>query len=271
VRVKRLRVPCSDLYVIGINDGGVERKLFQIIPGNDGSLYASFPYTPFDRGRVGTITLPANYDESEGVVIGDEFPFTSHNVKYSHHPDGAVHFSQTGRVRSVIRKTGVPFGSISGHIFSVVFQGIERFERLDRAKKTRNRHTHVFSAPVGVGDAYKFVAHVHSERELAQRTVGSEGGPFIKTIDARGRLAWAVVLVTKFVSDKSRKFILLKLERAERMRSDQDEFMMFIGGFDPPEIALDLSKDTRALMFFYPDNECSPEIIHKLGTIDLHP
>ncbi len=267
--MKTLRVPCSDLYVIGIDDGGVERKLFQIIAGNDGSLYASFPYSPFDRGRVGIITLPSNHDESKGVIIGDEFPFTAHHVKYSHHPDGAVHFSQTGRVRSVIRKAGVPFGTVSGHIFSVSFQGIGRFRRLDRAKKTTNRHTFVFSPPDSYGGVYKFVAHVHSERELARRLVGVKGGPFIKSINPRGRLAWALVLATKFVTEEGRRFILLRLEGEETMRTDQDEFLMFIGGFDPPQTALDPSKETRALMFFYPDNDCSPDLLRKLGTIDL--
>jgi hypothetical protein len=262
-------VPCSDLYVIGVNDGGVERKLFQIIPANDGSVYASFPYLPFNRGRVGIFTFPANYDETRGVVIGHEFPFTTEKVKYSHHPSGAVHFSQTGRVQSEIRKNGVPFGLVSGHIFSVSFQSIGRFEQLDRARKTRKRHTLIFSSPAGVEETYKFVAHVYSEREMAQRLLGTQGGPFIKTISPNGRLGWGVVLATKFVSDTGRRLILLTLERAERMRSDIQESVTFLGGFDPLDIALDPAKETKALMFFYPDDACSTELIQKIGTIDL--
>src|ERR1700682_2519633 len=134
--MKTLRVLSNDRYVIGIESGEVVKKIFQIIPARDGSLYVSFPYSPFDVGRVGILTVTTG-SEKEGIIFGDDAPVTAERVKYSHHPSGEAHFSQSGRVKTDIRKSSVPFGQISGHIFTVTLQGIDHYESTPKKAKPK--------------------------------------------------------------------------------------------------------------------------------------
>jgi hypothetical protein len=266
--MRRLQALSSDRYVIGIDCGEFVRKLFQIIPAKDGSLYVSFPYTPFTVGRVGFLTLGAN--SQHGVIFGDDAPVTWEKVKYSHHPSGAVHFSQSGRVRTDIRKSGVPFGKISGHIFTITAQGIDRYKEFPKnAKKKRGSIVVAFSPPVQPAGAYKFVAHVYSERELAGRCVGSGSGLWIRCVSPSGKLLWGIMLATKFQSEHGRKFIWLVLEPVPKMCAEYEELLIFLGGFDPPEISLNPSGDTRAVMLLYPEKDCTDELLRRVGTIDL--
>jgi len=267
--MKKLRALSSDCYVIGIERGEVVRKLFQIIPARDGSLYVSFPYSPFDLGRVGILTVTTGSEE-EGVIFGDDDPVTAERVKYSHHPSGAVHFSQSGRVKTDIRKSGVPFGRISGHIFTVTVQGIDRYKSIQKGAKTkRGSNVIAFSPPPEPGGAYKFVAHVYSEHELAERLLGRGTGLWIRCVNESGRLSWGITLATKFQSEQGRKFILLVFESVDKVCAQYDEMLLFLGGFDPPEISLDPSKDTQALIMLYPEKDCTNELIRRVGTIDL--
>ena len=267
--MKKLRVLCNDRYVIGIDCGEVVRKLFQIIPARDGSLYVSFPYSPFDLGRVGILTVTRGSQE-EGVVFGDDAPVTAERVKYSHHPSGSVHFSQSGRIRTDIRKLGVPFGKISGHIFTVTVQGIDRYKSVPKdARNKRGSNIIAFSRPPERVGAYKFVAHIYSERELARRLVGSGTGFWIKCVIPSGKLLCGITLATKFQSEDGRKFLFLLLEPVDKVCAQSDELLIFLGGFDPPEISLDPSKDMQALMMLYPERDCTDELIRRVGTIDV--
>jgi hypothetical protein len=64
---------------------------------------------------------------------------TSHKVKFTHPPDGHCHFSQDGKVKTVVRNDSARLDLDLGHIFSVDVQGIEELEvagqpDLDRSK-----------------------------------------------------------------------------------------------------------------------------------------
>ena len=118
------------------------------------------------------LTLSATVNSSFASIVGDEFPVTTHHVKYSHHPNGTVALSQAKRVRT-IRKSGVPFGSVSGHIFSATFQGIERYESIPTAAATRRGRVVAAFSSSRPPAAYKFRGHIHSEQELEARIVGN--------------------------------------------------------------------------------------------------
>jgi hypothetical protein len=267
VRSDKIRPVNSDRYVVGVRFGKTIRKLFLIIPGNDGSLYVSFPYSPFDCGRVGILTARPNADS---WIIGDEFPVTTQHVKYSHHPNGTVALSQKGRVRT-IQKRGVPFQDVSGHIFSVTFQGIERYETIstvDAAQK-RGRVYAAFGALGAAPAAYKFIAHIHSERELRERAANGGKGPWLKCVTPSGKVLCGVIFATTFQSQGASRFLLVSGEPVDKVCATTDEFLVFIGGFDPPQIALNPAVDTSALMFLYPENDYNDELLRRVGTIDL--
>jgi hypothetical protein len=253
--------------VIGVDCQGVVRKLFQIVPARDGSVYVAFPYLPFDVGRVGFLTMRSGSAET---IFGEDAPVTAEKVKYSHHPNGAAHFSQSGRVRTEIRKSSVPFGRLSGHIFTVTFQGIDRYPSMLKTAKPKRRTAVAAFSQIESADAYKFIAHIYSERELASRIIGSGSRLWIRCALPSGKVLWGITLATNFSSEHGRKFIFLMLEPIGRVCAQYDELFMFLGGFDPPEISLDPAQDTRALMLLYPEGDCSAELIKRVGTIDLH-
>ena len=255
----------GDRYVIGMRCGAVVRKLFQIIPASDGSLYVSFPYSPFERGRVGIFTMPKGPDQ---WVMVEDFPLTTHHVKYAHHPSGTVHFSQSGRIRNAVRKSSVPFGKISGHIFSVTFQGIDRYQPVDLDADTKRNRGIVAFPSEGPG-AYKFVAHIHSEPELARMIVGAGSALWLTCVTPSGKLLKGITFATKFRSVEGPRYLVLSFEPVEKICADYDEFLMFLGGFDPPEISLNRSRETRALMFLYPEKDCTAELLRRVGTVDL--
>lgn len=60
---------------------------------------------------------------------------TGHKVKYSHHPDGRVHFSQDGKIRTVIQKKSIPLSEAEGHLFTVQLQGLKDFGELSAKEK----------------------------------------------------------------------------------------------------------------------------------------
>ncbi len=264
--MQRLQVIQADTYVIAVQCDGIARKLFQIIAARDGGLYVAFPYSPFDQGRVGIIEVKANAVET---IIGEGFPLTSHHVKYSHHPTGRVQFSQTGRVKSVIGRSGIPFGQVSGHIFSVTFQGISRYPAGDKKGFAKYKRTLVPFEGTPLAKAYKFVAYIHSANELATRVKGLGDALWLTCVTPSGRLNTGITLATKFRDHCGLRFILLQMETTAAIRADIGEFLMFIGGFDPPSISMDPVKDTQALMFFYPETSPSNEMIRNFGTIDL--
>jgi hypothetical protein len=264
--MRTLRVLTGDRYVIGVRCGpDLVRKLFQIVPATDGSLYVSFPYSPFERGRVGILTLPKGPDQ---WVLVEDFPLTTHHVKYAHHPRGLAHFSQSGRVKSTVRKFSVPFGEISGHIFTVSFQGIDRYKCVDFSSEGK-RHRGIVAFPFQDNRAYKFVARIYSESELAKMTMGRGSALWLQTVTADGTVAPAITFEIKFRSPEGRRYLLLSFKTVEKIPPNEEECVLFLGGFDPPAIALDRSRDTRALMFLFPENDRSEDLLRRVGTVDL--
>jgi len=118
----------SERFVLTVQVEDKRYKIFQIVFGKkDGSLYVTFPYFDMNEGIVSVGTIPALLAKSQ-VDLKSCGKVTSNRVKYTHHPDGEVHFSQTGRVKPSIRKKSLPLGKAEGHLFSIQAQGLSHFE-----------------------------------------------------------------------------------------------------------------------------------------------
>ena len=134
----------------------------------DVSLFVSVPYANLGAGRVGVIECPPG--DPESVMFGESAPVTSHSVKYSHHPDGEAHFSLDGKVFTRIRKKAVPLTAAAGHLFTVMVQGLDRFEDLNQ-KDVATSKRGIVPMPVHEGpiEALKFVGHLYSSIHFAKR------------------------------------------------------------------------------------------------------
>ena len=169
----------SKKIVLTIQVGAVRYKAFQIVFPLDGSLFVTFPYFRHRTGILAAATIPANGQISSQVDLRVGGKIASHDVKYSHHSDGRAHFSQDGKVFTVVKRQSIALEKYQGHIFSVLIQGVEGFDQADDAKDTgytpkRTSLTFGFATPP---DAVKFVGRWYDISRLPlgeqqQSTVG---------------------------------------------------------------------------------------------------
>ncbi len=121
-------------FVFTIRVGSVRRKVVQVLfIKSDGSLCVSFPYFDVTDGIASMLCLPAGLRQAE-VSLLTHGKLTSRRVKYVHHPDGEVHFSQTGRVRTASSKKSLPLAEAEGHVFSLYVQGLSHFQQTQLGK-----------------------------------------------------------------------------------------------------------------------------------------
>jgi len=257
-------------YVIGVRTISSSRKLFQIVFAKDGSLFVTFPYYQSGHGRVGLIHLNPTMTYPSSLIVGDNFPVTTHYVKYSHHPAGRAHFSLTGKVTSTVGKQAVPLYDANGHVFTVMLQGVDFFGEAspqDKGNPARGIVTFPFeSAPV---EGIKFLGMLYPERFLGQRVISVADTPWTKVVAPNGSVRPGILLNTPLVKDGQRYFLLLSAERMPTICAQREVFINLIGGFDPPDVALDHDKQTSCLMLIYPSFADLEELVRTFGTIDL--
>lgn len=267
---KRINAYSAKRYVIACEGAAVRTKLFQIsFAKSDASLFVTFPYYSRGLGRVGLVTLSSKMTYPTDLTVGQSFPVISHYVKYSHHPTGRAHFSLTGKVQSSVGKAAVPLSGANGHIFTVMVQGIESFAPLlptDRG--TPNRGVVPFgldSHPVG---ALKFVAHLYSQSELARRSTFNSDSRWFLAVSPAGDTSLSIALITPYRHDSEPYFLVVSLTETDKLTSDQEVFLAFMGAFDEPDTAFNHSLETSFLMCIYPAQEDFDQLVRRFGTID---
>lgn len=127
---------------------------------------------------------------------------TSHLVKYSHHSSGLALFSQTGKVRSEIRRQSVALDRQEGHLFSVLINGLQAFKRAvgqrDAEQVEPERTVLTFQLPPGsdVGGTLKIVGRWYDVNRLRFANPTDSAGPLFPTIDQNGQQRLTVALAS---------------------------------------------------------------------------
>lgn len=202
---------------------------------------------------MGEVQLDANADYSAGLIVGDGFSVSTHYVKYSHHPSGLAQFSLSGKVKSVVRKASVPLSNASGHIFTFMVQGLDRFDvRKPDEKGTLKRGLVEFGLDCDPSQSLKFVGHYYSQRELAARAVFNSDTPWLMGVTPDGRRVMSLALATTYFHNGERRFLMLSAEVVPRITESQEVFISFMGGFDPNDVVDNHGVPTSFLMFIYP-------------------
>lgn len=263
----------AERYVIGCRSPSRSSKLFQIaFAKSDASLFVAFPYMPAMAGRVGHVTLPPNMQFPSGIDVGSEFPVTAHSVKYSHHPTGEAHFSLSGKVRTQIRKSAVPLHGAGGHLFTVMAQGLHRFERMtEKDVGTAKRGVVTFDFTHVNLVAIKFVAHLYSLGECSWRFPRGTSSPWVAALLPDGRRLASIVLATPYRHNGEPYFLALTAEDHPLICATEEVWLSLTGGFDSPAVALDHGKGTSFLMCFYASSGNVRSIAEQFGSIDLTP
>jgi hypothetical protein len=264
VRVAAFR---SERTVVTAQIGRSRYKAFQIFFGRDGSLFVTFPYFSHRTGILAAATIPGNGQTTSQVNLQTGGKVASHLVKYSHHPDGRAHFSQHGKVRTEIKRQSVALNTQNGHIFSLLIQGFEAFDKADATRDSGSspkRTALTFQIPE-LAKALKFVG-----RWLNVSTISVGGpspviGPTLLTQDADGKQQYGFLIASPF--DQTPHHVLCITSAPIPILGPEPEIMCFYGGFPTREVMDDTMQEAGFLGFIYPAANAD-QLKALLGTID---
>jgi hypothetical protein len=260
----------SALNVITLQRGSVRHKAFQVFFGRDRSLFVSFPYFKHRVGILAASTIPGNGQTTSQVDLQIAGKLASHKVKYSHHPDGRAHFSQHGKIQTVVRRQSLALDQQRGHIFTIMIQGAQKFEPADAFKDigiSPKRSVLNFQLDDSAdGQTVKLVGRwfdVATMRFGADRQ--SVVGPTIIGKDPTGKLQNGFLLASPYAN--AQHVLFVTCETIDRV-SPEPELLLFYGGFAPRTVMDDTAQDAGFLAFIYP--AANAEALKKtIGTIDL--
>lgn len=166
---------------VSVSSGGKAFQLATVGFSRDGSIRVHWPYLKIELAMVAAIHLP---DEREGPVHIDMKQggrYTSQLVKFSHHVSGDARFSQTGKVRSDVRRMSFPLNGPIGRIFELFCFLPAGFASLIKLKKSRVYID--FAMPDGLPAGVRIRGEWRARRELRQYTVPKgPAGPVTHTL-----------------------------------------------------------------------------------------
>ena len=259
----------SERFVLGIQVNARRWNMLQVLFNRaDGSIFVTFPYFQHKVGIVSKATLPSGPAPNLELEPGGRI--SSHLVKYSHHPDGTVLFSQTGRVLSLIRKHGIPLAQLDGHFFSVHAQPPESFQAAghrDQRPPNAKRTALYFDFETKDIRSVKFVGRAFSGETLERRSPNGRLSPKMGGQLPDGSIHACFVLSSPDGTPGSDTFLLVSCEEFSGANKDRPS-LLFLGGFDKPEISSDNSQPTTLLSFSYPVED-DGQLRDRIGSIDF--
>jgi len=254
----------TERVVCVLKCGDRRRKAFQVVFGPDGSLFVTFPYF---RNRVGILSsskIPATGTVEATINLEDGGKVTSHLVKYSHHPDGRAHFSQTGKIFTEIKRQSIALDTQHGHMFSLLIQGLDGLEEASPTKDINSAKKTVIDFDMHPSEAFKFLGRWFDVSAMRFGKPTPTIGPVVITLDPDGVQRNAILIASPHANAKH----ALALSCIEIPRlGPASEIFMFYGGFDAPETMEDSNKEAGFLAFIYPVAEADT-LRERIGSVD---
>lgn len=104
----------------------------------DGSIFVQFPhFLGGSEGILSCLTLTGKEVGQTTVDLKPSGKVVSSLVKLAHHPDGTVHFSQDGKIRTAIGRRTWPLRSAIGQVFELNFFHLSGLEQIDDPRKVK--------------------------------------------------------------------------------------------------------------------------------------
>ena len=259
----------SERVIVTTKIGANTYKLFQIIfSKKDGSIFINFPYYKNTKGLISKVNFPGNTKIPADLSLVPGGKVTSHMVKYAHHPDGRVHFSQDGKIYTKILKKAVPINEINGHFFTFQIQGLDHFKCDNTNKKNNIKKTKlVFKLGETEPPAIKAVGHIYSYNLLLNNTEGDVKGPIAHFHTPDGKTGLSFLISSPFNQLRD-KILAIFLEEIPLLDKQNTTALTFIGGFDKPEIVNNIQIDTSFLALSYPA-ENYDDLKTTIGSVDF--
>jgi len=257
--------------LVGSAPDRIVRKIAQVtFSRRDGSIFVQFPYFSDPTGIVSTATITR--PDSTGVSqidYGERGYTTSHLVKYSHHPDGAVHFSQDGKVFTTVRRRSFPLTS-EGHLFELHAHDPSGFEAIqsEELKRKRLYTPYVFTEPLPPGITVN--GAWWSQSRLRQ--IATNRGSPIRPLDVLprwqdGKPFKAFLVSPPATSPFADKVLVLNAGAVPEVKTSCPS-MLFIGGWDQHPPGQTPGVGDGFLTFVYSAESGKG---HDLESIDLRP
>jgi hypothetical protein len=269
--IGRLRVIAAQRTTITVGSPSRHFQACQVAFAKNGSIFVQCPYFP---GRNGILASPSQDPEAEGPVTYDLTEggkLTSHLVKLSHPPDGNVHFSQDGKILTIVRRKGFPLATSIGHVFHLHIYFPESFKEICRAKERRAYLPFVFEPPLPL--AITVFAEWRRRRAMEANLDPPNGvaGPVAQIINRKTGGTSTVFFLMQPAGFAMRDHLLVVgVEPACPLPNIAEPTMILVGGFDPHEVEDPKQKARQSglLAWKYPF-EASDRLRSLLGTVDL--
>lgn len=237
----------------------------------DGSLFVHLPYFKHHHGLLAPLVLGPG-GKAQQVSLEATGKTVSHRVKFTYHPDGEVHFSQDRKILTVIRKGSTPIAEASGHAFTLMCQGLADFEPVASKGMRASSLLLTFDLPGSPPEAVKIIGRLSARTELrraAPELTPSSRGRVVPLPWPDGTIRQPLVLENPHVSSPG-SILALTCEPVAAFSLDSESRMLFYGGFDPANTALDPEKETAMLALIYPAAGFE-SLTTRVGSIDYSP
>lgn len=259
----------SQRYVVSVRNNNTLYKIFDIVFNQNrkrqASIIVSFPYVSNSQGLLSVVTFPKNNRTMDKISLEPGGKVTSHRIKYSHWSDGAVHFSQDGKIFSLKKDASDPLTSGIGHIFSVHIKDYKSFPKLNTKKELSSKKVDLdFEIKEDDKDSIKFVAWWYNEKTL--HPPRAEYTRIYNFKQDEGIVSTCFALKSP-AGSLLNNCVLMLCGRIEHLTDDIGSHLVFIGGFDKKVIAKDLTQDLKFLALMYPAQNYE-ELKNKLGSVD---
>lgn len=258
----------SKIVVLGIDLDNDWRKLCQLMFLRDGSLTVSFPYFQEAACQLAIGTMPGA-PMIPHLTLNQNLWGSSHSVKYTHHLDGRAHFSQDGRIRTIVRRQSVPLTDADGHIFTFSVQGFSAFKALPKEQRHAPgaRRTNLFFRFAKKSlSAIKLVGYVYRREKFLDSLVDPKPpvGPIMSLIGPDGQVRAGAIITAPNAPER---ILVVAAESIPPLNRGRPT-MVFIAGFDPPELVNDYTRTSDFLFMASPPGDLE-RIIREYGTVDF--
>jgi hypothetical protein len=256
----------SRRVVCAVRTADYHVKALQVFFGKDGSLFITFPYYRHRVGLLSCSAIPADGQRQSQVNLERGGKVTSHLVKYSHHPDGRAHFSQSGKIFTAVKRQSLALDRQHGHMFSLQIQGLQALEQAHPSKDVGiSQQRSVIDFRIDPPpEAVKFVGRWLDVSRMRFSTPTPTIGPEVPTLAPDGTSLGGVMVASPYVN--ARHVLLLTCAPIPRL-GPAPEVFIFQGGFDPPEVMTDPTKEAGFLAFLYPLSDAD-QLRERLGSVD---
>lgn len=262
------------VYSVGAYDA--DHKICQIsFARSDGSLFVSCPYFPHERGGILSVAKwPAKPPYTLSLHEGGKV--TSHLVKFSHHPDGRVHFSQSGRIKTEIKRQSFTLPDSIGDVFQLHVYHVCEFKPLVHSNRKRGR-AYLISRAIGqLPPAVTIAAQWRRKADIVANISppGGTTGPISRVLSRRtGREFTTTFLGQPPGFPLTQHVLLVTCKTTDMLPNIKEPTMIFIGGYDALETRPGVKKRMRTsecLVWMYPTSS-SDELATRIGTVDFQP